>query len=228
MRSCSRGLSLALLVAVLMLPACAMPIPFSGGPSTPSAAAMQSHSQSGTGSAYKVTATRTWGNRAIVFGVDNMPLTPGGQTSGQVSCYDTLSNPGTGWDPNSSGCGDSPLPVKAPSLVCGSIETGYDSLGPYTIVGGFVRNPDVEHIEISFSSGQTLSNASPDGVFAVIRPAIDSPTGMRLIDANSKEIYATTLSSTAAGMMPPPPPQSGSNTTFATFTSASETIDCQP
>src|SRR5205814_1088636 len=129
---------------------------------------------------FKLVGTRAWGNRAVVISTDNAAAGPGSsQASGTQWVYTDFVTQQRGcWFSNASSEDDVNPTVTAPSLVCPSTERGSDSLGDYSILYGRVRVPDVASVEVVFSGGQTLTDTTGDGIFAVMVPSLQAPSDL--------------------------------------------------
>jgi hypothetical protein len=209
---------LAFVALVPTLPAC-FPWQPGSGASTPAAASVQARATNGSGATYQVLTTHNLGNRAVVFGVDNSGTSPVGKAAAGAGCIDITIDQGAGWNSWNSDCGEFDAPITAPTLACGLIVSGSDPFGKSTIVAGLVLTTTVAAVELTFASGQIITDSTADGAFAVLRPAVDQPTTMRLFDKNNSAIYTDTL--LAAQL--PPISQSGSS-----YTTLTAPIACVP
>jgi|GEM_PF-5700987 len=208
-------------LALLLLTAgCNLPFFGSGGAATPEDAVRQSHSRS-TAQNFSILGTRIAGPRAVVFSTETATM-PTQRPQTQMFNVDIVIMDRGGWNTSSGQSESGSSTPPSPSLVCTSIAIGSDNLGYYTIVSGRVRLPDVASVEVDFTSGQTLKDATGDGMFAAIRDKADNPTELRLLDANGKEVHSVDLSQYA------PPPVPGGPSHPAGGGSSLQTIGCSP
>lgn len=230
----SRYLALVI-VSSLTLSGCALPFPGSGrtGPATPEQAVVEFYTRGKFSPPvlnHTILGSRIVGNRAVVFAMQTS--TRRGQTSPtQEFVAHTAWKESWGWDSMGGDHDDRPG-VFAPSLVCGSVAMGNDSGGSYTAVTGRVRLPDVAGIEVDFSSGDTITDTTADGLFAAIVPRADPPDELRLLDDKGRVIH-TAIPPVMQVRPPPPTPvqrsqQGGMTVELSTMQTDFRTIECSP
>lgn len=223
--------AVVLMLVVILTNGCGMPfLGGYGGAATPQDAARQAHSRSGPGTIsqnFTILGSRTSGRRAVVLSTETM-TTPGQPSPGQVFSIDIITMDSGGWTSlgtsSQGGTGLTSSPI-APALMCGGMDLGVDNLGAYSIVYGRVRQPDVAAVEIDFISGTTLKDTTGDGLFAVIVSKPDTPTKLRLLNANGQTIHSVTLpQSMSPNPAPAPQPPPGGSVGY----SQSQSIECSP
>jgi hypothetical protein len=221
MKHLMRLRNLFVLALLLLTAGCNLPFFGSGGAATPEDAARQSHSRS-TAQNFSILGSRIAGRRAVVFSTETAAM-PSKASQTQMFNADIVVMDMGGWHPSSSQGLEGSASPPLPSLVCGGISIGSDSLGYYTIVSGRVRLPDVASVEVDFTSGQTLKDTTGDGMFAAIRDKMDNPVELRLLDANGQKVHSINLSQYA-----PPPVPRGPAQAVTAGGSSFQTIECSP
>ena len=230
----ARGRYLALVIALaLTLSGCNLPFPGQPGPATPQQAVVDHY----TGStfsppvqSYTILGSRTAGDRAVVFALETR--TKRGQTSPtQAFVANQAWKESSGWH-SAGGFSDDRAGVLAPSLVCGSVTMGNDGGGSFTAVTGRVRLPDVAAVEVDFSSGETITDTTADGLFAAIVPRSDPPDELRLLDGKGRVIHTAVPPAMQVRPLPPtqPPTSAQGGMTVQVSTGQSEfvLIECSP
>ncbi|MDQ3927551.1 MAG: hypothetical protein M3328_00230 [Chloroflexota bacterium] len=229
-----RHAALLLTLSVLALSGCTLPFMGRSGPATPEQAVTEFYQRAKFSppiQSYTILGSRVSGNRAVVFTTETRDWEQNGSPTHRFVVQHVTRDP-QGWQTEGGGDSDERPNVSPPSLVCGQVTMGNDGGGSYTAVTGRVKQPDVASLEVDFTSGETITDTTADGMFAVILSRSDPPTEVRLIDGEGHLIH-TVVPPIMQAQPPAPTPvvssQSG-GMVVETMTMQADTanIECSP
>jgi hypothetical protein len=146
-----------------------------------------------------IVGARTSGNTTVVLSTKNSGLQ---SSSGEVY-VDFVTRNGINWNVPLSFSADGIASVPQGAALCYATAEMFEQQNASTFGYGYVRLPDVQSMEVDFTSGQVLTDQSGDGMFAVVRPGSDPGTKLRAIDAKGAVIHTVAMPTPRASSLPP-------------------------
>ncbi len=200
-RAFPRLIPLTVLLGLALVTGCTSPQVSSLAMIRPEDMALQKH-----GAGTTIIGARTFGDTSLVLSTGS----PGQQSSAGEVYVDLVTRSGINWNIPLSFSAEGTFTVPQSAMLCYATAETFDQQNGTGFVYGYVRLPDVQSVEIDFTSGQTLQDRSGDGMFAVAHPAHDSSTALRALDGNGAVLHTVAMP-TPRATMPPPRGKRGSS-----------------
>ena len=183
----SRFVAPAILLTLALATGCTLPIGASYTGATPQDVVRQKH-----GPAITVIGARISGNTAVVLSTGRA-ANPGPASGSSEVYVDVVKRSGLGWNVPLGFTSNGTTAVPPSATFCFATAEIYDQQNVTNLVYGYVRQPDVQKVEVDFSSGETLNDETGDGMFAVIQPMPDAGTTVRALDSNGSVIHTAAI-----------------------------------
>lgn len=192
-RPCARLIPLAVLLGLAVATGCTSPQVSSLALVKPEDMALQKH-----GAGTTIIGARTSGDTTVVLSTRNSGL----QSSSGEIYVDFVTRDGINWNVPLSFSADGTASVPQGAVLCYATAEIFEQQDTSTFVYGYVRSPDVQSVEVDFTSGQVLADQSGDGMFAVVRPGSDPGTKLRAIDAKGAVIHTVAMPTPRGSSLP--------------------------